>query len=336
MSGRKGRKRRPHPAPPRSEGATRVEVDETGDRERAPRRPGLFGSALLSAGESPLPPLGRSLGRGLLAVATQPALLVAAFVLVAATWLGFLALGFEGTPGRLVDVLAMVPISTYFDLGTGASLYGVGPSFLVFVGVSIVVRTIVYSMLAGAILEAVEDGRVTRYGVLRGVRALPTMLVVQFVSFSLIIAGNLILPVLGAGIGFLAFVSALVAGLFFLGFAPTAAIREGRPALETVRRSGRAAMLPGGRHLVLCALYFFLALPVVVGFAPGGTDITANPTFMTWVFVLLVTVLHLAFMAAFAYRWIVAEPDVPEQPVRRRASARAPARAPSARARERR
>jgi hypothetical protein len=143
-------------------------------------------------------------------------------------------------------------------------------------------------------------------------------------SFSLIVAGNIVFPILGPGIGFLGFVAALVAGLFFLGFAPAAAIREGRTVTESLRRSGRAAMLPGGRHLLLCTLYFFLALPVVVGFAPSGSEITANPSLFTWVFVLLANVLHLAFMAAFAYRWVVVEPEVPEEPVQRRRRAQAP------------
>jgi len=39
---------------------------------------------------------------------------------------------------------------------------------------------------------------------------------------------------------------------------------------------------------------------------------------VTWVFVFAANLLHLAFMAAFAFRWIVAEPSVPEEPVRRR------------------
>ncbi len=81
-------------------------------------------------------------------------------------------------------------------------------------------------------------------------------------------------------------------------------------------------MLPGSRQLPFCALYFFIALPVVVGFAPGGSEITANPSLVAWVFILGVNVIHLAFMAALAYRWIVAEPSVPEEPVRRRQPAR--------------
>jgi hypothetical protein len=296
----------------------RTAAAEGDDARTADRPRGLFGGALFGSGPSPLPPLGRSLGRGLLAVASQPALVLLAIVLVVAAWIGLIALGFEGSPGRTVDLLAMPPISTYFDLGTGASVFGFGPSFLVFVGVALLVRAVVTSVLTGMILESLETGRVTLPGAVLGLRAFPTALAVSVLSFSLIVAGNLVFPILGPGIGFLGFVAALVAGLFFLGFAPAAAIREGRGVTESIRRSGRAATLPGGRHLLLCTLYFFLALPVVVGFAPGGSEITANPSLVAWLFVLAVNVLHVGFMAAFAYRWVVAEPHVPQEPVRRR------------------
>lgn len=321
MSGKKRRPRRPAPERP---------MPKKAEPAPGPRRP--FGSALFGTASSVMPPVGRSLGRGLLTVASTPVLVVIAVVILPLTWIALLAIGFEGSPSRLVDVLALPPISTYFDLGTGASIVGIGPAFLVFTGFAIVVRSVIYAILTGLILEALEDGRVSTYGLLRGLRAIPVVVVVQILSFSLIVAGNLVFPVLGPGIGFLAFVAALVGGLFFLGFAPTAAIRQGRGIAETVRRSGRAAMLPGSRHVVFCALYFFIALPVVVGFAPGGGDITANPKLITWVFALAVNVLHLGFMAALSYRWIVAEPSVPEAPVRRKQ----PARQPSARARGRR
>jgi hypothetical protein len=318
------RKRRPRPAPVREPEDVELEdeaVEEDDDAER-PRRPSLSG-AMFAGGPSAMPPLGRSMARGVLTVAAQPVIVVACVVLVAASWFGLLALGFEGSASRLVDVLALPPVSTYFDLGTGNSIYGIGPSFLFFVAGALLVRTVVFAILAGMVLEALEDGRVSTYGVLRGLRAIPTVLAVNVLSFSIIVAGNLILPVLGAGIGFLGFVAALVAGLFFLGFAPFAAIREGRPVIEELRRSSRAAMMPNTRHLVLCSLYFFLALPLVLGFAPGGGTITANPTLVTWAFAFVVNVVHLGFMAAFAYRWVAAEGQVPDAPVRRRAPVKA-------------
>ncbi len=313
MTAKKARRRPPRPRPPQTtEPAEPAEPAE-------PRRSRLpFGSALFGGGPSVMPGITRSFGRGLLTVCTAPALLAVAIVVPLLVWLALLAFGFEGSPARLVDVLALPPISTYFDLGTGASLVGLGTGFLVYTAIAITIRAILFALLTGLIVDALEGGRVTTYGLVRGARAIPTVLVVQVLAFSMIVAGNTVLPILGPGIGFLAFVAALVGGLFFLGFAPAAAVRQGRPAVESVRRSGRAAMLPGSKHLAFCALYFFVALPVVVMFAPGGSEITANPSLLAWVFILAANVIHLAFMAALAYRWIVAEPSVPEEPVRRR------------------
>jgi len=329
VSGRKRRRpARPRPAPVRDE-ATEAAVEPTAAPE--PRRP--FGGALFGqSAESVMPPIGRSLGHGLLAVVSSPVLLAIAVLVPLLVWLGLYALGFEGRPALLVDVLALPPIATYFDLGTGESLLGLGPSFLIFTGMAILIRGVLYALLAGMIVESLEDGRVSSWGLLRGVAAIPTVIVVQVLSFTLILASNIILPVLGPGIGLLGAVGSLVGGLFFLGFAPTAAVRQRRGVVETIRRSGRAAMLPGSRHLLFCGLYFFIALPVIVGLAPGGGEVTANPSFLGWVFVLAANVLHLGFMGGLAYRWIVAEPFVPEQPVpRRRSPQRQPSRRPSGR-----
>jgi hypothetical protein len=329
VSGRKRRRpARPRPAPVRDE-ATEAAVEPTAAPE--PRRP--FGGALFGqSAESVMPPIGRSLGHGLLAVVSSPVLLAIAVLVPLLVWLGLYALGFEGRPALLVDVLALPPIATYFDLGTGESLLGLGPSFLIFTGMAILIRGVLYALLAGMIVESLEDGRVSSWGLLRGVAAIPTVIVVQVLSFTLILASNIILPVLGPGIGLLGAVGSLVGGLFFLGFAPTAAVRQRRGVVETIRRSGRAAMLPGSRHLLFCGLYFFIALPVIVGLAPGGGEVTANPSFSGWVFILAASVLHLGFMGGLAYRWIVAEPSVPEQPVpRRRSPQRQPSRRPSGR-----
>ena len=280
-----------------------------------------------------MPPIGQSLGNGLLAVVSSPILLGIAVVVPLLAWLALLAFGFEGRPSLLVDVLALPPISTYFDLGTGESLLSLGPSFLVFIGMALLLRSLLYGLLAGVIVETLEDGRISRWGLLRGVSAIPTVLAVNLLSFSLILASNVIFPVLGPGIGLLAAIGALVGGLFFLGFAPTGAVRQQRGAVESIRRSGRAAMLPGSRHVLFCAIYFFVALPVVVGLAPGGSEITANPSLSGWIFILSASVLHLSFMAALAFRWIGVEAAVPEEPVRRRQAQR---RQPASRERGRR
>jgi hypothetical protein len=324
-----GKKRRRRPPPTRPAPAE-VETPEPIEAPLEPRRP--FGGALFGGGSSVMPSIGRSLGRGLFAVVSSPVLLAFAVVVPFLAWLALYAVGFQGRPALLVDVLALPPIATYFDLGTGESLLGIGPTFLIFTGVTIVLRGVLYGLLAGMIVESLEDGRVTSWGLLRGIAAIPTVIVVQVLSFTLILGSNVIFPILGPGIGLLAAVAALVGGLFFLGFAPTGAVRERRGVVETLRRSGRAAMLPGSRHLLFCGLYFFIALPVVVGLAPGGGEVTANPTFAGWIFVLAASVLHLAFMGGLAYRWVVVEPVVPDEPVqRRRTGRREPARRPSGR-----
>jgi hypothetical protein len=319
------RPQRPRPTP------AEPETTEAVEEEAPQRRP--FGSGLLSGGPSAMPPIGRSLGNGMLAIVSSPIMLGIAVVVPLLAWIALLALGFEGRPSLLVDVLALPPISTYFDLGTGESLLSLGPSFLVFIGIAVLLRSLLYGLLAGMIVETLEDGRVSKWGLLRGVTAIPTVLAVNLLSFSLILASNVIFPVLGPGIGLLAAIGALVGGLFFLGFAPTAAVRQQRGVVESIRRSGRAAMLPGSRHVLFCAIYFFIALPVVVGLAPGGSEITANPTLSGWIFILAASVLHLAFMAALAFRWIGVEPAVPEEPVRRRQAQR---RQPASRQRGRR
>jgi hypothetical protein len=329
VSGRRNRKRR------RPSTSAPVEPTGTGEGREvetpSPRRAGPFGGSLFGVGDSSLPPVGRSLGRGLFAIASQPVLLAAALALIVVTWFVLVGLGFEGRPAPLAQLLAFPPISTLFDSGIGQSMFGLGPGLLIYLVVAFVIRSVVVAVLTGVVVESVEDGRVSLYGVLRGLRAIPTIFAIQVLSLSAVILGNNLLPILGPGIGLLAMVAALVGVLFFLGFAPAAAVHDRRAATESIRRAGRAARLPGGNQLVFCALYFILAL-VVTFVSPGANEITANPTLSTWVFVMFVNVLHLAFMAAFAYRWIVVEPDVPEQPLPRRR----PARAPAPRARSRR
>ena len=120
MSGKKRRRpTRPRPAPVRDE-STQAEVEPTAAPE--PRR--AFGGALFGqSGGSVMPPIGRSLGHGLLAVGSSPVLLAIAVLVPLLAWLALYALGFEGRPALLVDVLALPPIATYFDLGTGRACW---------------------------------------------------------------------------------------------------------------------------------------------------------------------------------------------------------------------
>ncbi len=281
--------------------------------------PPFLGFLSARGGDSPFPPVRTSLARGFATVGSSPVLLAASFVVVLLAWLGLTALGFEGSPNRLGIALAIPPVSTvYFDASGGVNIYGFGPAGLVAAIGFLFVRAVVLAVASGIIVEALEGGGSSLEGARRGVRAFPIVLAANVLGLSMALAGSFILPLLGPGLGFLGSVATLVAALYFFVFVPAAAIREGRGLQETLRRSARAALMPGNRHLLMTVLYLLLAIVIVVAVAPGGNAITANPSFPAWTYALIATFVHLGFLAAFCYRWIVAEPEVPEQPLRRR------------------
>ena len=241
----------------------------------------------------------RSLGRGLLAIVTQPTLLVVALVLPFLVWLALLAIGFEGSAGELVDVLALPPIATYFDLGTGASVVRVGPAFLVFTAVSVLVRGVVYALLAGMVVEALEDSRVSRYGLLRGIAAIPAVLVVQV---DLVLADHrrqALCPILGPGSG-----SSRSWPPSWRPVLPRVHADRGDPAGTRRARSDpslrSSGAFPGPRQLL------FLRAVLLRGAARGGRaragqdPARCEPVAAAWVFILAVSVVHLAFAAALA------------------------------------
>jgi len=278
-----------------------------------PQRRGFAGFLFRPPGPSIFPPFFASLGQGLLAVATTPVLLVAPFVLMLVVWLVLLALGLEASPGRLLNAISLAPVSVQFDAGTGIALHGTTWAFLVFVNGAMLVRAVIVSALAGVTVDRFEGGAGSMWAVVRGLRAFPSVLAMHIASFGLITLGNIVfLGVLGALGNYLA-IFLLLAMIAVFSFVPIVAVREGRSAAATFRRAYRAARSPSG-HLPLVILYFFL-LPIIGGtFPPGGSDITSNPSFSLWVYLLFGTYLQIAFMATFAYRWIVAEPEVPEVP----------------------
>lgn len=253
-----------------------------------------------------------------MAAGSSAAVLLVAFGFVFLSWLGMVALGLEGPPGRMVDLAALPPVSTYFDALDAITIFGFGMGGL-FVSMGfMLVRAVFVAVLAGMLVQRLEGEGSVAEGAVRGLRAYPVVLAANLLGMSMMLAGSVILPFFGAGLGFLGSILILVAALFFFAFAPAAAIRERRGLMETLRRSGRAALMPGSRHLLMCLLYIFLTLPVLVALAPGGSFLTVNPSVAMWAYALLATFVHVAFLAAFSYRWIVVEDRVPEQPVRAR------------------
>jgi hypothetical protein len=318
---RKGRPRSGYRPPetaaaPLAEQATPTAGSRTG-RTRG-EVPSVLGFLSRGSSDSPFPPVPQSIARGAIAVGSSLVLLVTAFVLEFLLWVGLVALGLEGPPGRLVNLLALPPISTYFDALNGVTIYGFGGAGFGAASAFIVVRSLILSVVVGLVVQTLEEEGSPLDGVKRGLAAFPTVLVTGILALSLMIVGSVILPIFGPGLGFLGSVLTLVAALFFLVFAPIAAVREGRPIQETIRRSARAAMMPGSRHLLFCMLYIFLTLPILVALAPNGNLLGVNPSISMWTYGLITTFVHLTFLAAFAYRWIQAEDHVPDEPLRSR------------------
>ena len=303
-------------AAPVAEQATPTAGSRTG-RTRG-EVPSVLGFLSRGSGDSPFPPVPQAIARGAIAVGSSLVLLVTAFVLEFLLWVGLVSLGLEGPPGRLVNLLALPPISTYFDALNGVTIFGFGGAGFGAASAFIVVRSLILSVVVGLVVQTLEGEGSPLDGVKRGLAAFPTVLVTGILALSLMIVGSVILPIFGPGLGFLGSVLTLVAALFFLVYAPIAAVREGRPIQDTIRRSARAAMMPGSRHLLFCMLYIFLTLPILVALAPNGNLLGVNPSISMWTYGLITTFVHLTFLAAFAYRWIQAEDHVPDEPLRGR------------------
>ncbi|MEW6059318.1 MAG: hypothetical protein AB1551_04125 [Actinomycetota bacterium] len=305
---RKGKARSDHRPP-------KPVVTTTEERPKRSDTPPPLGW-LSRSGDPRWPSIPNALGRGFVAAASSPIVLAIPFLFVFLGWIALVGLGLEGPSALIVDLAALPPVGTYFDASNGITIYGYGlPALLAAIGF-VVVRSLFVAVMTGLIVQSLEGEQEELAGVVRGLRAYPVVLAVNIISMSMMLAGSLILPYLGEALGSLGSVLILVAALFLFAFTPTAAVREREGLMETLRRSTRAAMMPGSRHAIMSMLYIFLALPILVAFAPHGNELTANPRLATWIYGLVVTFVHSAFLAAFAYRWMAVESAVPDGAVR--------------------
>lgn len=306
---KKRRKRTDHRPRPPSQPVRQAPATTT----EAPAVPRYLGWLARPAADTSWPTIPRSLARGFVTVGSSPPLLLAGFLLVLLMWVGLVALGLEGPVGRLVNMLALPPVSTYSDALNGVTIFGLGAQGLVAAVVFLLIRSVVLALLTGMTVELLAGEGSAVHGLAAGLRAIPVAIAVNLLTLSLMVTSSLVLPLLGAGFGFLGSVLTLVAALFLFVFAPVVAVREpGSPFIEALRRGARAAMMPGSRHLLMCLGYIFLTLPVLVMAAPGGALLGVNPSLAMWTYALVCTFVHLGFLAAFAYRLLAVEDEIPE------------------------
>lgn len=310
-------RKRKRPTGYRTTSATAARTPAATDER--PQVPRFLGWLAPPSVDSTWPPIGRSLARGFITVGSSPVTLLSAFGLQFLMWLGLVALGLEGPFSLLVNLMALPPISTYYDANSSFEIFGPGLGGLISTAGFLLVRAVVLALLTALIVRVYEGEGTMGETLRRGVRAIPVAIVYGLMSMTFMFAGSIVQQVLGAGLGLLVSILSLVAALFLFVFAPILALREPQtPLQEVVRRGARAALMPGSRHLLMCLLYIFLTLPLLTALAPGGALLGVNPPFATWVYALVCTYVHLSFLAAFAYRLMAVEEEIPDTPVKLR------------------
>ncbi|MGZ5295911.1 MAG: hypothetical protein ACXWEG_02425 [Actinomycetota bacterium] len=313
MSNKRKRKARPAPRP-------------SGYRDPRPaaapaRKRGILDSLFAPRvpGSTSMPRVRTAITRGVITVLGSPTLVVAPVLYLLLVWLVLVAAGYQGPFAPLANLLALPPIGTSLDASLATSLFGLQGGLFGII-VFLAARAIALSLLTAAVVEALEDGRVTRAGMRRGLRALPVTFAICIIGVGILTLSSFFGPLLGPGFGILLQVGALVVGLYLFTFAPIIAVDEGRTMPESLGRSIRAARLPGAGNLMLAALYVVPSIAVIVAPGKPGNLIGVNPTIGAWVFALLINLLHVALLATFAFRYLSVAHEVPEPPERPPAS----------------
>ncbi|MGH2723298.1 MAG: hypothetical protein ACRDI0_03360 [Actinomycetota bacterium] len=306
------------------QGTSGSTAGEGGPARGAPRakqegqRPrGLF----RGAAQSPFPPFGVSLARGLGAVGSSPLILAVTFVSTIATWAVFVALGTGPTLRTLVIQMSVSPLHVFFDVDALFQAAGGSVFTLVATIILATVRAVSFGLLLLLIVGALRGERPDVRGTLRLLPRVGLTLFAVYVGEVVLVltASQLIVGILGPSFSILV---PLVA-LHFLVMVPVVAALEHVAAREALRKGLRAARLPGARHIGLVVGYFLFTLYATSG-APALSP--ATPTVLGWAFVLAVSFVHVGVLAAFAFRWLAVREEaainapVPTRQSRRQAS----------------
>jgi hypothetical protein len=285
-----------------------------------PRRSFLDSLFAPRLGDSDMPRIRTSVTRGVVTVAGSPILVIAPVLYLLLLWFVMIALGFQGPFAIFASALALPPIGTAFDSTVAPSIFGVQGAIFGIVGF-LLARGVVLALLTAAVVEALDTGAVTRRSLGVAVRTLPVAMATSILGVAVLTIATFFGPLLGPGFGILVQVGGLVLGIYLFAYAPVIAAEEGRSMPDSLGRSARAARIPGTGALAMATLYVIPMIAVIVAPGKPGNLIAVNPTVGAWVFVLLVNFLHLAVLAAFAFRYLAIADDVPESAPRGRAGA---------------
>jgi hypothetical protein len=265
-----------------------------------------------------MPPMRTAFVRGLAATWSSPLIVGFTVAWVAVEWLVLLALGYPGPLAFLAFAPAMPPLSTTTDLSVSVGTLGAGLG-LPLVLIVAAAHALWQSLLLGLAIEAMESGRASRWGAIRGLRAFPIALAIRVIGVVLLIGSQTLSGIGGGSLAPVIQVAIFVLAVWAFAFAPVIAIAEGRRFLDSLGRGFRAARLPGSGNLTFATLYvvpmFAAFVATFVGATPGSM-LDVNPPYTAWIFVVLMNLLHAAFVGAIAMRYLAIADEVPDAPVR--------------------
>jgi len=266
------------------------------------------------------PPLAVSVARGLTTVGASAVLLASVFLAVLFLWLGFTAygVGLGASPVGMVQFLSLPPLHSLVDVQSLVGGRAGTPALLVFGAGLLAFRALMTSFWVSVAREHLvtePDGRPGGGSVVRrALKGFSSVLVIElgYLAVPLVMLGA-INVVLGPQISGLAFIGWLMAGLYLFLFAEVIAVSEGVGVREAVQLSVRTARVPGREHALLIFAYFLLYIFLTIA-TPSASVIEATPRTAVWVYVLIVSFLHVSVLAAVTFRWLVMGDAVKELP----------------------
>jgi hypothetical protein len=288
-------------------------------RAAPPERRGFL-SGMSAPPLEDMPRIRTAFTRGLAATWSSPVVVGAVVAWLFVEWVALVAFGYPGPLAILQHLIAPPPLATTTDLGVSIGTFGValGLPLVLIVGA---VHAVGQAILLGLAIESIEGGRPSRWGAVRGLRAVPVAVALHVLGVAMLFASRLLASV-GGSFALLLLIAIVVLGVWAFAFAPVIAIAEGRSVLECLRRSVRAARMPGSANLTFATLYvlpMYAALNATISRVTPGSTFDVNPPATAWVYVVLLNLLHVAIWAALAMRYLAIADRVPDAPAPRAA-----------------
>jgi hypothetical protein len=272
--------------------------------DEPPRPRGLFGGTA----PSPYPKFGVSMAAGLRAVGGSPLILGLSFGFLLLTWALFVALGVDVTPRLLGILMALSPANLFSDVPV-AFAAGTPVATVVAVVALGILRSLTWGVLGLLIVDELSEGRADLRSALRRLpKVAASLLVIDMIEVALVVV---LLQVIVQLLGQLGILGVLVS-IYFLVMAPVVAVTEEARAQDALRRSFRAARLPGTRHVAVVMAYFFFIF-WISAISPFPIFAPATPTVVAWAFAMVTTFIHVGVFGALVYRWVAVRHLVPAQ-----------------------